>query len=779
VDSRVSPCSRIGARPRAFGRRARKIAALASLAAAAILGAGPAYADRLSDLRSFGSRLEGSQGEQATFDYITRSLLGMGLVPAESDFSDAVGAYSRSRIVEALVRGAREDELAIVVPVSGWADEPDASEGAYGIALALDEAERLAAKTRAGSAPQISVRFVFLGAEKRGSERDHGVASLGSKLWISRQEGRSGLAVLYLNLPQRPARLAMHSAGPSVLSPYWCYEAFRVALDSSGIDYDIAVNRMLAFRMGLASDSGPVAPYLAAGIPAVELRGEASVGRGGAAAAPAEEETASLAAPRSQWLGSLVDNLARQLSGGFPSTWDRHYFIFQLGRFVLVLREKLYVAFLVCVVALALASLLATSVTRRSSLRRTMKRAPRLVAAIFFMFFALALVFLAGKSVALLESAITGSANAWMLSPRLFAAARIAGSFCLFLALLSFFVEKRILTPNPYFYEFASLVCLALNLFLFSAIDLSSSFYFMWALLLVELSIVLRKRVATLIAFVLMYAPLLLIVAELALRPDLVAYGRLLSPDLVGLVELSAISFPFFVFSASPLLFFSRRGQRARRRAIIIFAGSALALEASAFCLSLELSPGSGPKRHDLSISERIDQDSGRFSLELSGLRALGKGSLYRNGVELGYRSSRDKVLLSGEEGGRSIAIRASTSPFLDRADESVSIDFARPPYSVDISISSDRDILIYDCSLPFKVSVDGRSASIFTVVEPGGELDFSLAVPASFRARLSVSAHYLEPSALYSQSSGSPLEYKGCDVRSSAELAGSGGRLK
>ena len=39
--------------------------------------------------------------------------------------------------------------------------------------------------------------------------------------------------------------------------------------------------------------------------------------------------------------------------------------------------------------------------------------------------------------------------------------------------------------------------------------------------------------------------------------------------------------------------------------------------------------------------------------------------------------------------------------------------------------------MLVYDCSLPCKLSVDGRSAVIYAAVNPGNELSFSLTVPA------------------------------------------------
>ena len=122
--------------------------------------------------------------------------------------------------------------------------------------------------------------------------------------------------------------------------------------------------------------------------------------------------------------------------------------------------------------------------------------------------------------------------------------------------------KRGILTPNPYFYEFAALICLAVDVLVFSAVDLSASFYFMWALILVELSLALRRRWATIAAYLLMYAPLLFVAGELAARPDLGAYAKLISPNFLGMIGLSAISFPFFRLHRESAALLRRQGRR-------------------------------------------------------------------------------------------------------------------------------------------------------------------------------------------------------------------------
>ncbi len=707
----------------------------------------------LTDIISIGSRFEGSIGESKAFEYIGQTLSAAGLNSVSYDFSQVRDGYSSSRILETSIRGAREDELAILVPVNSWVDASVPSEGAYGIALALDEAVRLSKKTQAGETCPISVRFVFLGAEKRGRKVDGEMASLGSRTWITRQAGRARLAVLYLNMEDAPSRLAVRSAGDGVLSPHWLYDGVRNALEPLGIGFSLEANRLQAYRLGLANDYGAAAGYLEADLPAIELRGDS---------------IAATSLLPTTWFEDFVAHFMSDERGGFAGTWDRHYFIFQIGKLSVVLREKTYVAFLVLIFAAVASSFLIATVARRKAAKRLVRRIPKMAAEVVSLFLVLAIVFLAGKGIAQLDALILGSVDAWRLSPRIFAAARILFSFFLFLSLLSFLVEHRLLTSNPFFYEFAALFCLAIDSLAFSVADLSASFYFMWALVFVEISLASRRRWVTLITYCLMYVPLIVIAQELAVRPELSTYRKLIAPEYLDVLSLSALTFPFFAFTVSPLLFYARRGAAARKRMVALFAACALSVEAFALVYAFVSTPLSGTGRRDLGISELIDQDTGKFEVELAGLRRLGKGRLERQGNRFEYDSMGDRAYLGGADNGSHIGIKETVEPFLDRIDDSITVRFGKPPYRVEIALEASDAILIYDCNFPYKVAVDGKSAVIYPGVNPGETLGLSLTVSSSFHARLVVTARYLSSLETYAQYSGASLADNGLAIRAS-----------
>jgi hypothetical protein len=755
-------------RPNAVPASFARAALAASLIAAAATGpfaapsalgaeAAPSAAGGLlARLTAAGPRAENSPGERAAFEIARSTLRAAGIEPEVSDFSDASEGYSYSRILEAGIRGRIADELAIIVPMGTWSDSEDGTEGAYGIALALDAAVRAEAGAAAGNPPPISLRFVFLGAERRGKKAAGEAASLGSRTWIARSHRSLAQAVLYLSLDSEPARLAIRNAGRGILSPYWLYNAARRALDASGAPFDLQANRMQIMRLGLADEYGPAAAYLEAGIPAIELRGIQGAGSG----------------IGDGWLASFIDDFSRIESGGFSESWDRHYFIFQLGKFTAVVRETPYTFFLVAFGAVVAAAILALTVTRRDAAKVLLRRTPAVTGELVVIYAALVAALLAGAGCSRLVAELLGSRDAWRLAPRWAADARIASAFFLFLSLLSILVEQRLLTPNPYFYEFAALVVLAVDILVFSAVDLSVSFYFVWAFIIVEISLAVRWRWATLAAYLLMYAPLSVLLVEILGKPEMSAIDRIVVPDLSGILLLSALILPFFVFTASPLLFFAKPGAIARRRAAVAFACIAALAEASAAVAAASAPILSGNLRKDLSAKERIDQDSHAFEATLKGRRRLGSGLVYRGDAPVAYRTEGDEMKIVGEDSVERVTLVGERSVFLGRERQRLTVGFADPPYDVRLTLAA-KGLFIYDCSLPYEISLDGERATIYSGVNPGRELAFTLTAPEGFEARLAVEALYLRPLEPYSlPTGGAPADFE-TTVAASFDLSG------
>ncbi|MDP3178300.1 MAG: hypothetical protein Q8M76_10385, partial [Spirochaetaceae bacterium] len=445
------------------------LASLGAATASAAAGAGPApspegektsfappsgFAELSAALAAIGPRPENSLAEAAAFALIETTLKGAGIETTSKGLGEGEGGHSFSRIVESRIPGDREDEIAVVTPVTSFSDSIDPSEGIAGLALALAEAQRRGIALSAGSTLPISMRFVFLGAERRGSRSAGEEASFGSERWISGDSRGEKLAVIYLSADRASGPVFLCAAGKGILAPFWYYDRARLALAASGADLRLEPNKLQVYRLGLVDRAGPIAPYLEANIPALEIRSvpdartAAVAGDGGALPTDATGE----------WFPRFIDGFIAASEGGFLSDWDKHYLPLQLGRFSAVIRERTYVLFVVSFATLVSVSVLAVTIFRRDAVKHLLRRMPVASARLLAILAAILAVFLFGKLMARIDATILGSDEAWKLAPKILAIARTASSFLLFLGILSILVERKILTPNPYFYEAAALV---------------------------------------------------------------------------------------------------------------------------------------------------------------------------------------------------------------------------------------------------------------------------------------------------------------------------------
>lgn len=745
----------------------------APLAAAGSAAPSPERAAaHLAAISSFGPRRENSEAERRAAAYIREICAGAGLGLKEYDLARPGVGHSYSSLLEARLEGERPDRLVFAVPLGAFEDgEP--GQGDAGLALALAEIERLAARGK-GSLP-IGVSFLFLGAERRGRASEPGSRGYGSESWIAEREGDPPLAAVYLDFDAMPSAIGLLNAGGGLLSPYWHYERTRSAAAGSGFPYRLFANRMQVSRLGLSDSASPLAPYLGAGIPAVELRGEKGP--------PASPGAAAA------FFSRLVDGLVAANAGGFLEDWDRHYLSFQLGRASFVLREKAYVSLLLAFCGGVAALLAAFTLARRDAAKALARRIPSIAGQFLVLFAATTAVYALCRLAAGLESLVLGSREAWRLAPRAFAAARLSGSLFLCLAAISLLVDRKLLTPNPYFYEFASLVCLGIDVFAFSAISPPLAFYFVWAFLVVGASLAARRPWASLAAYALMYAPFLLLVGDLAVEPEYALYARLVSPGLGGALLLAATALPFNAFTASPLLFFRPHTARGKRAEALLFALLALAVEVSALGYAAIVAGGrvaeaglaaaasSGGVRWAaaspsvLTLSERIDQDEGIFEARLEGRRRIGRVELERGGETMALSSGRDAASRSGAERSAWVSITSESRAFLGRRLFRVRLDFARPPNSLRLRLEGDEDLRIYDCSLPYGVSIDGRSADIFVGDNPPDPLVVEIAAPGALAASLVAEASYLEPLVPYGAARGAAVAPGRFELRAAAEL--------
>lgn len=714
--------------------------------------------DKLVVLRSFGPRTEGSGGERKTVDWIAASLRKAGLEVGVESLDDLTDDQSDSQAVTVSIRGRRDDSLVFIVPLDSFRDAAP-GEGDAAIALSLVELERLApllGKGRnPGIVPPIGLEFVFLPGDRRGSVSDGSSQGPGTAWWFDHVDMTNPLAVVYLAFDAVPGRIELLNAAKGNLSPWWLFDRSQSALRASALPFDIDPNRMQGYRLRLLSLPGPLDPYLDNGIPAVELKGKEPIRPG-----------RSPAWGFSRFVEALVDRNAE----GFPDTWDRNYSSFRLGGLSLEIRETPFMVFLLCFAASVTILVLGLSLSRRSHIPRFLEKLPHralnlgllgLIAAIAI------LVAGAGRGV---ESLIIGSDSAWRTAPALFAAVRLAVAFLLFFGLLSEAVALRLISPDPWFYEISALVLFGVDILLFAFLSLPLSLYFCWGLFVVFVSIAVRRRWASLVATLLMALPLSLVIGEMLAAPGNEALALITEPDPLRGLLLALVMLPFATMAASPLLFFAPRGLVRRRAAAVIFVGLALLVEAGAVGYASSRAAG-----RPIKLAETIDQDHGSWKAVLKSDARLSGLDLTRDGIALSLRSATGTASLEGSDARRLVGMDSRSTKFLDRETIATTLSFPREADGLSLRLVSKSPLTIYDCNLPYRVDLDGKSATIFVGPGKGRRLELSLTVSADFAATLEVRADFAGGLSTWSLRQSRPLTVSDAQLRASFQLGGIG----
>jgi len=677
---------------------------------------------RLAYLAALGPRTEGSQGERDAALRIVADIESSGLHPSMSPLDNLVDDQSDAVAVSVSIPGKRRDLLAFIVPLDTEANGPS-GEGDAAIALMLCELQRIGAAAAEGRVPPIGIEVVFLPAVRRYAANGSIAQGPGAGWWLAGFDSANPTAVVYLSIDSVPGRFELINGERGLLSPWWLFDRAKSALDASGLPVDIFPNRMQGYRLGILESPGLLTPYLDYGIPAIEVEG-------------ATGEVAAGAALRS--FTSFFEGFVEANATGFIDTWDRDYSSFRLGSLVVQIREGPYMVFLLCFAAGVATLILFFSLRRRSLIPRFLAKLPHRLLNLGLLALIAAASVLLSLGCQWLEGSLFGTAAAWKVAPAFFASTRLIVSIFSFLGFLSFAVSMRWISPDPWFYEIAALVLFGIDILVFAFLSLPLSFYFCWGFIVILASSFVRRKLASLVAAVMMIVPIGLVVLEMLRSPFDSALNIIIAPDPIKGILLVLAIVPFATMFASPLLFLAPRGIGRRRVAAAVFlALSAIPEMAALYVVSAR--SGSQP----IALSETFDQDTSSWTARLESDVGLSSLALSRNGIPEAISTFRGQSTLVGKDSAKPISARLDTRDFLGRRNHFIVVTFPRAPDSMVLRLTSLSQLAIYDCSLPYRVDLDGLGASIFAGPGKGERLAFTLTTEAAFSARLSVEADF------------------------------------
>lgn len=674
----------------------------AETASGAAAGTAPGFTADLSALAAFHPRLEGSREERGALEYLGRRIASMGLPAQGFDFQEADFGHSFSSCLRVDVKGRSEDTIILAVPLDGREGDAEGADGAVNLALALSALERAAE-----SPPALSLTVLFLGAETGGS----GAYPMGSALFLRDFQPDHRVAVVYLDLREVPSRLIVRTGANLIVSPYWLIDRCLSALQEAGIAYAVRENENQVFRMGLRGERTIIEPYLKAGYPSLSLEGE----YGGAPdSAP------------SQWAETFRGFFRRLLESGdgIPREWDRHYLYFRVGGRSFILDERTYLAAL-------LGSLLFTLALGLAFRRRIRRYARTLVRN------AWAIVPIAGITFLILAPA--GLAIEGLLALRSFPTLweHVPFSFFLLKMFLAFFLFnaaypllRRFPFPrNGSFWSASALLFLLLDIVASCALNLSFSYYFLWAFLFLFAA----SQVPTRIGKVLLFLPspywLFRGLVEVFQLPALPFCRLLILDRFWGNVLVAVACLPFLLFTIRLGLLFT--GPRFFTKDIRSLFTALLFLTASvAFATGLiYYTPYSSVDPQPLTVTQTVHEGTAADTLELESPGPLGRISLTGGGTESVLLLRGQHYSTETPHAAGLVGVTVEKNPFLNKDNVTLTVTPSGRLRSIGMTLSSESEFILFDSNFPF-VRLSARAYRMLIGAFPPSPLAIEITLP-------------------------------------------------
>ena len=673
-------------------------------------------------LRKQFPRPDGSTAEERVIGYIRETLDEHGIAYQTKDFADFKEGHSFSRVIEATLPGDRPGSLIIAVPLNHPYGVSGEEGGAVNLSLALT-----AAAYFAGRDLPVTVKLLFLGGEYTPG----GKRQMGTELFLRDFYPEHGAVVMYLRFSGYPEQVAVRTGGNGRVTPYWLINRCSSSMESAGLSYNVLGNENQIYRLGISRAPNFSLPYLKHGLPALEF---VETGGGGDGEVHEAEKGAWV-----QTFFTFLDSFLEKSGGSFPEEWDRHYLYFKLSDFSFILPEGAYILFLIGLFTSFL--ILAIFIRKRiGRYRRILFRKSWALVLLFVMIFSflfLATLIVRGVSV------IRGYPQLWEQNPLLFFAFKIVAAFSFFF--LMYRLVKRVPFPGiRSFYSASAIVFFLLLILITSVVNVSLSYYFVWALYWAVLFSLFQNRFAKLFCFLL--APALLIkgIYDLFLLGSEDALGFLIVSPLYGNLFFSLLILPFALMIIRVIRAFRDTAQiRHELHGWILYA-----LPAASFVVLITYSflftPYTKEEPRIINVHETIDTELMDRKLSLASKAPLGTVEI--EGVEeyqdLDAGRARS-ALQYADTIPELVRTEIEVKRFLDRKYLTISVTTVGEPVEMNATVLSEGELILYDSNFPFSQDPEAGRAAIYIGAYPPDPLHLEIVIPAEYDYELKLETVY------------------------------------
>ena len=287
----------------------------------------------LAALQALAPRMAGSPAETQAMRYVETRLRALAVPYTVHPSTASQSGVPGPGAIIASVRGRSDRTLTLIAPLDHAPQALSGHEGSTAIVTALHML------TRASQTPlPCTLQVVFVRAEHAAPSGSELVSAV-----LADDTAQEPTAVVYLNLDTIPGLVVLRTDGMAAQTPLWLVDAAANAFDHAGLLFTARSTANQLARIGLPRDRSMADPYLAAGLPAIELAG-------GSSGVP----TATLDA----WIddfGSFIQSVGHRVAAQTGRGWERHYVFVQSGRVRLALGELGVVASIGAALSLALA----------------------------------------------------------------------------------------------------------------------------------------------------------------------------------------------------------------------------------------------------------------------------------------------------------------------------------------------------------------------------------------------------------------------------------------
>jgi len=655
------------------------------------LGGGD-FAASYQRVQSLTERTEGSNAEAQLFADLERRFAPKTTLHI-TDFQQLQDFHSFSRSLWFRTPGKQPGELVIVVPT----DSESGRSNNAGVAWAEIWAERALSTT-----PQVSLTFFFTGAQRGAGA----LAARGTLPFLRDFSPQTPAAALVLDLDNTDHPVDLTTGSGTFPSPIWLSQILLEALESRGFLPEIQGTQPQIFRFDLPERRNLLQPWFDRGIPALLLT--SSVTRTDKALAREVHD-----------LPAAIDLALAGLKGGIPGYWDKHYLYFHLGNLKFFLSQQTYLLGLLLSLGVLLMAFLLFSRTLRADLNGLLRGLWQFPVLFSFLF----LFLYAGTLWSTFLVQERDFPEFWKYSPLVVLLLKVSVAIGLYFAVFLQF-RRLPLSRSPDFYSFAAVLVLALSVISSAALELSFSFYFLWALIFAGLFHAVPWRPLKLLIFLL--APVWFVKSFLEifwLAPDPELIRIALVSTFAGNLLLAAVLFPFLLLVNSYHFTRHQRQDRNEKHRSRFSLGISIATWVGLSLLLLRSDPftdSAAPLTRleslDLALNTRSVEDIAPFPLPSTSTSTLP----FLNSVW---------------------TTTVSRAGFLDRLVWTIQFQGFEKPESVALTLVGNQNLVLYDANFPYTIDATGTKVTILVGRTPPATFALKLTLGAKIRAQLGVKA--------------------------------------